>query len=235
MDAISEGQHLDAAYLIKHADSLVGKEVRIWAQAAAGFLAPMVQTGQVSKTLWRLWFWIGQMLRLLLIEGVPELKKQQYLVSFWCIFCYSSLTVLHRMMSAMLPFTLLRQLFTLLRAGLCRRPSSICFWPMLWKTSSASPSPRTIMKSLLSLTTQSSATRASTPTVRLPHVIAAGSLRPWSSFVTLSLVATTTPTHVGLGCKQALVLFSLLETPKHSRSSITSGPAKKIQLLVCLS
>jgi hypothetical protein len=78
--AIVDAKTLNASYMIKHAGSLVGKELRIWAQTASGFLAPLVASGKVSRELWRLWYWLGHLTRLLLIESVPEASRDVYLV-----------------------------------------------------------------------------------------------------------------------------------------------------------
>lgn len=79
--AIHTGKQLNAAYLIKHAASLVGKELRLWIQATATFLAPLVVSGDVSRELWRAWFTLGQLARVLLIDEVKEADQELYMVS----------------------------------------------------------------------------------------------------------------------------------------------------------
>jgi hypothetical protein len=79
--------------MIRHADSLVGKELCIWDQTAAGFLAPMVKCGQVSFALWQLWYWIRHITRLLLIDSVCEADQELYLVRKSAV-CSFSVTML---------------------------------------------------------------------------------------------------------------------------------------------
>jgi hypothetical protein len=92
---IAEGKVLNAGYMLKHAESLVGKELRIWAQTAAGFLAPLVASGQCPSGVWRLWYWLGKLTQLLLIDGVSQTRRDAYMV------CTSHCSVLSLLIDAL--------------------------------------------------------------------------------------------------------------------------------------
>jgi hypothetical protein len=77
---IYDGCQLNAAYLIRHANSLVGKELKLLAQCASGFLAPLVKSGEVTQELWRSWLTCGQLARLLLIEQASQTDQELYMV-----------------------------------------------------------------------------------------------------------------------------------------------------------
>jgi hypothetical protein len=77
---IYDGRQLNAAYLIRHANSLVGKQLKTLAQCASGYLAPLVKSGNVTQELWRSWLTCGQLARLLLIERVSEVDRAAYMV-----------------------------------------------------------------------------------------------------------------------------------------------------------
>lgn len=80
-DGMASGWRLNAVYMITHADSLVGKELKLWLQCAAGFLAPLVSQGKVSRELWLGWHTTGQLARVLLTENVAESDLESYYVS----------------------------------------------------------------------------------------------------------------------------------------------------------
>jgi hypothetical protein len=80
-DGVYSGKQLNSAYMIKHANSLVGKELRVFGQCASGFLAPLVASKDISKELWQCWYTCGQLACVLLIEEVTQADKSDYIVS----------------------------------------------------------------------------------------------------------------------------------------------------------
>jgi hypothetical protein len=78
---VYDAKQLNAAYMIKHANSLVGKELKVLAQTASGFLAPLLARGIISQEHWLSWHTLGQLARVLLVEQVAEVDRKQYMVS----------------------------------------------------------------------------------------------------------------------------------------------------------
>jgi hypothetical protein len=75
------GSKVRAEYIIKHAKSIGGRELKIWAQLASVCLAPLVAQQEVKKELWKAWFAAGELTRLLFIEAVEEEDREAYFVS----------------------------------------------------------------------------------------------------------------------------------------------------------
>ncbi|KAK4698294.1 hypothetical protein P7C70_g7986, partial [Phenoliferia sp. Uapishka_3] len=74
------GTTLNAEYFVQHADSLVGKELRLLSQICPIALAPLVESGIVSTEVLNLWRAIGDLGALLYVQTVPEEEINTYVI-----------------------------------------------------------------------------------------------------------------------------------------------------------
>ncbi|KAK4702571.1 hypothetical protein P7C70_g3650, partial [Phenoliferia sp. Uapishka_3] len=74
------GTTLNAEYFVQHADSLVGKELRLLSQICPIALAPLVESGTVSPEVLKLWRAIGDLGALLYVQTVPEEEIESYII-----------------------------------------------------------------------------------------------------------------------------------------------------------
>jgi hypothetical protein len=141
--SLYDAKQLNAAYMIKHANSLVGKELKVLAQTASGFLAPLLARGVISQGLWQSWYTLGQLARILLVEQVAECDRQQYMVSIklmssMIFTCTDLHPTMFRQMFIELYFTSMMPLLTSNLNGLPASSRSM-FWLMLWIPSPGFP------------------------------------------------------------------------------------------------
>lgn len=90
-DGLESGARINATYLLRHINSLVGRELKLLAQVGAIALRPLVEQGDMKELEWEAWRCLSEVAVLLYVDEIEEEDKDEYFVSssyiqfFWIV------------------------------------------------------------------------------------------------------------------------------------------------------